>query len=359
MSTLNNITIVIPTYKRYPFLKRLLKFYNDFAIPIKILILDSTPYEPSDTELEQLLFTDGTIWKKFDPEITYWDRVSRGTEFIDTDYVTLCADDDFIIPGAITQCIKFLDNNPEYSSAHGLYFIHSNIEEIKRNNFSIGPLYHKGRSALEETGSERVQSYLRGKTHYYPLYAIQKTETFRTIWLETEKYTSDWYLTELFPCCLSFIYGKMKILPIFYASREPNTYDVNNYEIFKRCFSKNKLNKAVEGVTNHLSKADRIPIQEAESIVRGLFNEYVNSAKENYQSNSYTQSNNGIAIWNKWKQKVKIRRKLRSIFMQGCHSSIYPDYLEDYINVKKAVLSAKLTSDELNKSRQDFANQEG
>ena len=24
------------------------------------------------------------------------------------------------------------------------------------------------------------------------------------------------------------------------------------------------------------------------------------------------------------KQKVKIRRKLRSIFMQGCHSSIYP-----------------------------------
>ena len=54
-SNLDDITIVIPTYKRYPFLKRLLKFYNDFAIPIKILILDSTPYEPSDKELELYL----------------------------------------------------------------------------------------------------------------------------------------------------------------------------------------------------------------------------------------------------------------------------------------------------------------
>ena len=68
MISFNNITIVIPTYKRYPFLKRLLKFYKSYNIPINILILDSTPSSPSDQELIHLLSNRNILWKKYDSE---------------------------------------------------------------------------------------------------------------------------------------------------------------------------------------------------------------------------------------------------------------------------------------------------
>ena len=45
---LNNLTIVIITFKRYGFLKRQLNFYLSYKSQAKILILDSTPYDPED-----------------------------------------------------------------------------------------------------------------------------------------------------------------------------------------------------------------------------------------------------------------------------------------------------------------------
>ncbi len=121
----------------FAFLKRLLKFYDGFAIPIKILILDSTPYDPSDKELKQLLSADGIIWKKFDPDITYWDKIAKGSESIQTDYVALCADDDFIIPNALIECMKFLDSHSDYSSAQGLCFGHTSYDRAKQIGFLI------------------------------------------------------------------------------------------------------------------------------------------------------------------------------------------------------------------------------
>ena len=33
----------------------------------------------------------------------------------------MCADDDFLVPSAITKCVAFLENNKDYSSAQGHY----------------------------------------------------------------------------------------------------------------------------------------------------------------------------------------------------------------------------------------------
>ena len=194
---LDNVTIVIPTYKRYPFLKRLLKFYQGFPTPVKILILDSTPIESIDTELDQLVSRKNITWKRFSTKMTYWTRIAKGLKFIKTDYVTLCPDDDFIIPKAINKCINFLNNNSNYSSAHGLYFFHTTADELRKSSFSIRPIY-KGKLENKDLSSDRVLEYLSGQLAYYPLYAVHRLNTFKLIWSETDKYVSDWNLHELF-----------------------------------------------------------------------------------------------------------------------------------------------------------------
>ena len=349
MISFKDITIVIPTYKRYPFLKRLLKFYKSYNLPINILILDSTPELPYDEELIKLLSKNNILWKKYDSDITYWDRISDGIKYIKTDYVTLCADDDFIIPEALIPCMDFLKRNIDYSSSHGLYFNHKNASQSKDRGFSIGPLYSSGRSADEDTSIERITAYLSGETFYYPLYAVHRSETFRLIWTETKDYVSDWNLHELFSSCLSLIYGKMKILPLFYSSREPNTYKVNDYEMHTRTFSKSKVDKAIEGIAKHIMIIENLSRKDSEKISENAF--------EIYLDRSENKLNNKVSIWQNIRQKVGLRTSIRALLLQGCHLSIYPKYYNQYKKVKDAVISSDLNEEELNISRKDFSKQ--
>ena len=119
-----------------------MKFYEKYQLNINVLVLDSTPYNPVSDELVKLISAKNVIWKKFDPAIAFWDKIAQGVDFIDTDYATMCADDDFIIPSAIAQCIKFLGDNPDYACTQGLYFHHSKVEDSNQLSFTISPLYN-------------------------------------------------------------------------------------------------------------------------------------------------------------------------------------------------------------------------
>ena len=117
------------------------------------------------------------------------------------------------------------------------------------------------------------------------MYAVHRSSTFRLIWSETKKYVSDEGLSELFPCCLSFSYGKMKIIPMFYNSREPNNYDWytidTQSEWYNKIYSKDKLKHAVIGLSKHLSKLDRLSLEEAENVSQNSFQDYLKRATQN------------------------------------------------------------------------------
>ena len=353
-SLLEKITIVIPTYKRYLYLFRLLKFYESYDLPLRILILDSTPEQTLNYELSKMLSNPNITWKRYDPKIFYVDKIAQGSELINTEYSFLCSDDDFIIPTAINQCVFFLKNNPDYSSVHGFYFHHTNSERANNQQFTLGPLYHMGHSVIEETASERINAYLSGQSVYHPLFAIHKAKIFRYIWSESAKYVSDWGLAEVFPNCLSFVYGKMKVLPIFYASREPNDYCEFDVERFKEMYTKEKIGKAIEGVGKHLAKVDGLSIGEAESIVKMEFDKFLKIFNIKMKRQNAKQINNiKDSLFIKLRQKVRLRSRIRVLFFQGCHHSIYTDYLSDYKQVRSSVMSAGLTFDDLNECRKD------
>ena len=53
MNHLNNITILITTYNRYPYLLRVLTYYASYGFPARIIVLDSS-FDPFPSELREL-----------------------------------------------------------------------------------------------------------------------------------------------------------------------------------------------------------------------------------------------------------------------------------------------------------------
>ena len=361
---LNQLTIIIITYKRYSFLKRLLIFFSSYQSKAQFLVLDSSPNYPEDQELLNLLSQDNVNWKRYDSDIFFAHKIAEAV------YAVLCADDDFLIPPALETCINFLIEHPDYSSAHGLYYNHIKgiFEKARKHCFRIGLLYAQGRSSEEQTSTERVMAYLGGKTRSYPMYAVHRASIFRLIWSETKKYVSDEGLSELFPCCLSFSYGKMKILPLFYNSREPNNFNWyttdTQSEWHNRIYSEDKLKHAIIGLSKHLSKLDRLSLEESESVAQDAFQSYLNGFAQSLKKKSL-KANEDLNIfpsWDRVKQKLKNYHNLIIGFLnylryQGCHVSIYPKYFDDFKKVRKAVLSINTTFEELNQSRKELAKQ--
>jgi|SaaInlStandDraft_6_1057023.scaffolds.fasta_scaffold31501_1 glycosyltransferase domain-containing protein len=338
---------------RYPFLKRLMKFYESYQSDVRLLVLDSSPEDPDDEELQELLSRDHVTWEKYDSSIFFANKILEASKFIETEYAVLCADDDFLIPTALTDCVNFLKNNQDYVSVHGLYFHHTNAEEADKNGFSIGPLYQNGSSSEQNSAEDRINAYLSGETGYYPMYAVHRKELFQRIWTETTNFVSDWGLSELFPCSLSFIYGKMKVLPVFYSSREPNYYTWFDEDRHREMYTEEKIQLAAEGIGKHLSIIDDTDAERSLSVGVHALNTYLCRSEKKIAN----RNNRYVTIWSCLRKSIGFRTRLRKIFLNGCHPSIYPEYIEDFTKLKQAVMSSNIPLEELNKSRKYYAAQ--
>lgn len=108
-------TLVVITHNRSAFLRRTLEYYRAFAG--RILVLDSSTQAEPDVEKN---------WPDVDyrhlPQFSYsglQDKLTYGVSLVTTPFMAFVAVDDFILPGAIDQCVDFLDLNPDYGVCHG------------------------------------------------------------------------------------------------------------------------------------------------------------------------------------------------------------------------------------------------
>ena len=85
---LEDLTILITTYKRYGYLKRLLTFFSLYSLKSKILILDSSPYFPDDAELNNLLAKDNVELLRFSDDIFFAHKIAEGSKHINTKSVS-------------------------------------------------------------------------------------------------------------------------------------------------------------------------------------------------------------------------------------------------------------------------------
>jgi glycosyltransferase domain-containing protein len=255
---LSNLTIVIITYNRYSLLKRLVNFYQSFKTDVKILILDSSSENLLDESLRAMLKSENVVWKRFDPSIFFVEKIAQGSIFINTEYAVLCADDDFLFPSSLDQAVRFLSNNNDYSSCLGLQYKHHVVSFLTKKFFIFRESAIGGCEAIEERASNRILKYLSGCSVYYPMYAVHTSENLKKIWQDSSKFTSDWGLSEIFPCCYSLALGKMKVMQIPYTTRERNPFSWQDDQRVKEMYSFEKVEKVKNRLGEIVSKAEGI-----------------------------------------------------------------------------------------------------
>ena len=144
--TLNKkLTICIPTKNRPDFLSRLLNYYTSTNFDGWLFIGDSskgTSLSKNHNLIKKLKNQLNIRYFEF-PELSAEKVLEEFRKSISTEFVVLNCDDDFLCPSSLERCVKFLDENQDYSAAHGKGFtldIHSHGSFGEIANFCITPL---------------------------------------------------------------------------------------------------------------------------------------------------------------------------------------------------------------------------
>lgn len=110
---LGRVTLVIPTFRRPDRARRALRFWAGRGV--RVLMLDGSD-RPLDLPAEAAA----------DPGLTYLhrpeplaQRFAFAVGAVQTEFVSLCGDDDFLLPGALAASARFLDHSPDYVACGG------------------------------------------------------------------------------------------------------------------------------------------------------------------------------------------------------------------------------------------------
>lgn len=209
---LASATVVIPAHNRPEKLRRLLHYYSKTTV--KVIVSDSSGVVfPYLSEFPGLNYVHC-------PKDQFLRKIYNILPLIKTKYVVYCADDDFIVPEAIGQCIEFLDQHPGYNSAQG----HTLSFETNNHRLEFFPSYIRNfdKDINQDLPSERLLEFR--DLYASLLYSVIRANTFIEMYSqciegETLKF-KNLFLAEIYFNFFSLIEGKNKTLPVFYAARE-------------------------------------------------------------------------------------------------------------------------------------------
>ena len=125
-----------------------------------------------------------------------------------------------------------------------IFFSYSKKYIRYKKNFFEGKT--KNLISADEDVCARIRKYMAGELlSQYTLYAVHRSSDFKCIWKQTSIYANNWVIHEYFSTIMSLSKGKMKTLPVFYMSREPNFFVPINYTIRKHILNpRSNLNVA-------------------------------------------------------------------------------------------------------------------
>jgi glycosyltransferase domain-containing protein len=116
------LEIIIPTYNRPAMLAKTLRFLDSSNVDCAIHVADGSSPENAARNAKTILRYQKVIEIKHHPypsEIPMYQRIAFVTKTLDSQYILLHADDDFLFIDAVKECVQFLENNPLYVCCQG------------------------------------------------------------------------------------------------------------------------------------------------------------------------------------------------------------------------------------------------
>lgn len=309
---LDQITIIIPTLDRYKNLKRLLKYFLSSGICPRLLIADSSSTKMDD-ELDRMIGNPQVSYLKFTLDIDLRNKLSQAFDHVDTEYVVLCADDDFLAVSAITDAVAFMQANLDYSVICGLTFHyqvnHSSSDLHWWTDYRYTPVSFSD-------PIKRLRWHL-ANYRFPTFYGVQRTTLLRSLFRETIETTSHYAMMEITLSALNAINGKIGILPVFYSLRQTGdpagSRQDNNSRSWQYFFEnesfREQQEKALDLLSMNLQSNSHLNKEEADSIVHDSMDNFFLSCKSRKTQNQIVLNlrNHLVSCLEKIKLKIIAR----------------------------------------------------
>jgi hypothetical protein len=130
---------------------------------------------------------------------------------VQTEFASMCADDDVVFPGAIADIVDFLKRNRDHSAAHGWYF-----QFYLEGALGMTSILYRSPSLDADDHFERL--YRLFASYEAITYAVHRTAVLKRVLFYVQGMRS-MLARELLGGALAVIAGKVARLPIMYSGR--------------------------------------------------------------------------------------------------------------------------------------------
>lgn len=269
----SRVAILIPTMNRSAFVIRQLRYYASFSSPHPIYIGDSSEGE------EQKILEQGARKYASSLPITYLHYPKTKNHVVmcallaraDAPYACYIGDDDFQIPGALTDCASFLDAHPDFSSAHGHAVtiricdngVYGKIAKIKD---------YPQPEVQDERAAQRILTFF--SRYYVSAFSVQRREEMADCYAHTPEIPDDSLAVEVLPCTVAIVKGKSKLINRLQFIRQihdrnyplPDTFDWITSDAWTY-----SVKKFLAVVSEGIAAKDRISADHANRITKQAF----------------------------------------------------------------------------------------
>jgi glycosyltransferase domain-containing protein len=232
-----NVTILLTIYNRVNYTNKWLDFVEQGKIPFKIFISDGGNIVNIKKKLRLKKRKLNITYKKFKYYKNYnhfYQKFYESVKKIDTKYIFIADDDDYVFSNSIIKSARFLDKNKNYSCAKGINCLG---ELIRNNNKVLGlALRDEGKKKYKSISSNipdlRLIEYYKKKhlSVYNGLH--KKNSLLKTFKILNSKNFFNLFVTELI-FCLSVIYnGKIARMSHIDYIKMDNTNQSSSYNFF-------------------------------------------------------------------------------------------------------------------------------
>lgn len=206
ITNLDKVSIVIPTYSRPFYAMRAIEFWSAYSATV--YILDGSGLPLSESFLRK---TDDNIKYIHSCGTSLNSRLKAVVNLINTEYVMLCSDDEFMPPSGIRKMVEFLDENMDFNSCCG-----RSVGFWKfGNKVALLPIksQHKHHTLDQNDAQDRV-FYHMDNFNVTTIYGLHRKMSFLYCLNNSMRHNySSPYVAETLFEFFSALYGKSKVLP--------------------------------------------------------------------------------------------------------------------------------------------------
>jgi glycosyltransferase domain-containing protein len=217
---------------------------------------------------------------EFGPDASISLKAAQAMATVESEFVALCADKDFVSPVGIDKCAAYLQTNQDYATAQGRTVLAANVEPSSLNQ-ETGMVVWRGDDFSIDSDEPQARLSLHLRDYHATFYAVHRRRALLHNMQLSASETRDWRFGELLPSCLSIIQGKTRVLDVVHLVRHfrPDISSKKTPPRFSDWLAAGEFPKSYgrfrSCLVRELTGADARGEEQAERLVDDAFRAYV------------------------------------------------------------------------------------